>query len=258
MKQLNVLADFLSVIEENCILLHGAKSGTIRQIQVGHIHCATCGRPSRVSLRAVPPRIEFAHRQRPFTASLVTPSVHLMTCLQCSTLFTALLFAGPQGTELAVFPSKPGGLATKNTPAAVGYYLDQAWRCQSVGALSAAVVMYRSALEHLLREQGYAKGNLYERIEKVGADADAKTGPDWVRSTPQEILHALRELGNGAVHTNDGDISKQATFDAGLLAILNVVIRGLLEEVYERGERNKAIQAELGEAAKVFKKAQGS
>ncbi len=256
MAALNVFENFVTAVHANeHTLMRGFAT------KVGSLHCVTCGDSRKMMLSRL--WLKDANQVLAFTARteadvLLTPSLHQLVCVECETSVIAMIFEGPRGPELAMFPNKEGGLATKHTPKEVGYYLDQAWRSQCVGANSAAVVMYRSALEHLLREQGYSRGNLYDRIEKVGEDADAGKGPGWVRRTPHELLHALRELGNGAVHTNDGDISKQAAFDTGLLAMLNAVIRGLLEEVYERGERNKAIHADLEEAAKVFKKAKGS
>ena len=59
-----------------------------------------------------------------------------------------------------VLPNRTGGLAMPNTPEGVAFYLDQAAKSHSVGANSAAIAMYRGALEHLLFQQGYKTGML--------------------------------------------------------------------------------------------------
>jgi hypothetical protein len=259
MASLSKLETFLDTLKAYDSALNGLREQR-KPVHVGDIHCPTCGGPRKVSL--------FTLYKKPNTtggavhllnqagdiAAQLTPSLHQMSCLQCRTGFTALIFWGPQGTELAIFPAKPGGLATKNTPPTVAYYLDQAWRSQCAGAMSAAVVMYRSALEHLLHEQGYREKTLAKSIEKLGEDLTNRTGPAWVHKVPLQILNALRELGNGAVHTNEGDISKQATFDAAFLELLSVVLTGLIEEVYERPQRDRETLAQLEASTKVFEK----
>jgi hypothetical protein len=104
------------------------------------------------------------HRERAGSRAL------LFKCLQCGTESTALLFEGPNGYELAVFPKVHGGLSTPHTPQPVAYYLDQAKRAQSVGANSAAVAMYRSALEHLLYEQATRTGCSARRSSPTARD----------------------------------------------------------------------------------------
>jgi hypothetical protein len=80
------------------------------------------------------------------------PSLFVAVCLQCESRLSLVVYQGPEGTRLVALPETYGGLSTPNTPDGVKYYLDQAERANSVGALSAAIVMYRSALEHLLHE----------------------------------------------------------------------------------------------------------
>jgi hypothetical protein len=87
-----------------------------------------------------------------------------------------LVHEGPNGIEIVAIPSAYGGVSTPNTPAAVAYYLDQAERSQAVGALSAAVAMYRAALEQLLFDQGYRDGMLAQKITKLIAD---EKPPRW-------------------------------------------------------------------------------
>src|SRR6266487_4665846 len=126
------------------------------------IYCPTCGGPRRVSIIARHTGLSRGSTLQVLSATSeeiarqLAPAVFEMVCTQgCGTRFTALLFRGPERFELAVFPSVRGGLALPHTPEGVAYYLDQAARAESVDANSAAVAMYRAALEHLLYEQGY-------------------------------------------------------------------------------------------------------
>lgn len=258
MASLSNLENFLSTLKTHDSHLHGHRDHR-RPVHVGDIHCPTCGGSRKVSLHTLykKPNGHGAGQLLNHAGDIaeqLTPSLHSLSCLQCHTRFTALIFYGVQGSELAIFPNKPGGLATKNTPPTVAYYLDQAWRSQCAGALSAAVVMYRTALEHLLHQQGFDKGMLAEKIKALGKNADAGTAPEWVRYVPLPIFNALRELGNGAAHTNEGDISKQAAFDAGFLEFLGVVVANLLEHVYERPLRENDSLTRLEAITKTFDK----
>lgn len=103
--------------------------------------------------------------------------------------------------------------------------------------------MYRAALEQLLYEQGYTDGMLKKKIDDLIADQKA---PRWRDQLDPAFLEAMKDLGNAAIHPNDGDISKQATFHAGLLREVRALFEELLEEAYEvekrRADRLKALK----------------
>lgn len=183
----------------------------------------------------------------------MTPSLWLFKCNECDALLTALVHAGPREPELAVFCNRLGGLKTEHTPEAVAYYLDQASRAQSVGALSAAVVMYRAALEHLLLGEGYNQPMCGPKVNAVESDRASGTGRAWVRNIDPQVLRFLKQLGDGAVHTNGGDVSKQAAIDGELLKAVTAAFAILLREVYERPHEDAAIKAQLAEVAKALK-----
>ena len=173
----------------------------------------------------------------------------LLHCVQCDATFTAVTFNGIQGEELAIFPSVPGGLSTPNTPPGVSYYLDQASRAQSVGARSAAVAMYRAALEHLLHDQGYTKGMLHQKITALENDVQSGQGPAWARTLDPAYLVAIKELGNASIHTNDGDITVQAELDNHVLELMSETFAELLHTTYEeplaKAARLQAMQAKV-------------
>jgi hypothetical protein len=93
--------------------------------------------------------------------------------------------------------------------------------------------MYRAALEHLLYEQGFKKGMLAQQINDLEAAIKAKTAPRWAMDLETEYLDVITDLGNAAIHKNDGDIKKQAALDASLVSAVEAVFAALLVHVYE-------------------------
>jgi hypothetical protein len=116
----------------------------------------------------------------------MAPALFAYECNQCSTKFAAVVYQGPAGDELAVFPSVLGGLSTKHTPPGVAYY--QAARAQAAGARSAAVAMYRSALEHLLEEQGYKQKMCGPKITALEDDLTTGKARKWAQDVDPEVM----------------------------------------------------------------------
>jgi hypothetical protein len=139
-------------------------------------------------------------------------------------------------------------VATPNTPAGVAYYLDQADRAECVGARTAAVAMYRAALEHLLFEQGYTTGMLNAKIQELIRRRDAGEASGWARDLDADHLTVINRLGNFSIHPNDGDISGQSRLDSGLLSAVRELFSYLVDEVYEREERRRRSLARAREA----------
>jgi hypothetical protein len=129
--------------------------------------------------------------------------------------------------------SVAGGLATKFTPPSVAYYLDQGHKSHAIGANSAAIAMYRAALEQLLFEQGFTSGMLNQKIMALEAAITSGTAPAWARDLDTDYLKVVRDLGNGAIHTNGGDISKQDNIDSELIVRVELMFVALLQVVYE-------------------------
>jgi hypothetical protein len=229
----------------------------------GQLYCPTCRRFARVSLTFIGhtgTRLgsPYLSDEKPYGPQFA-PSAWLMRCVQCHAEFAALVFKGPSGSQVAVFSSVAGGLATPHTPAAVAYYLDQGHRAQSAGANSAAVVMFRSALEHVLHGHGYTQGTCGKRINDLESDLGKgePRAPRWARDLTPDDLRLLKELGDGAAHANDGDITKQSTLDTELLVALSLTFAALLDLAYERPHAEEARRARLAAAASAFRKAKG-
>jgi hypothetical protein len=224
----------------------------------GALHCPKCGDVRRMSIEllyypAHPSGWQWSDIVEHYKKT-PTPCIWRYQCLQCFGTFTAILYSGVNGPELAIFSPSYGGISTPNTPAPIAYYLDQAHRCHSVSANSAAVAMYRAALEQLFEHEGYRTGMLGSRIKKLEEDLAAGKAPRWAGDIDREFLALIKELGDGAIHPNSGDISKQNALDADLVRKVAAAISMLLEEVFERPARTQAMKARIQEAAAVVKK----
>jgi hypothetical protein len=184
----------------------------------------------------------------------IVPCLLAYRCVQCEAFFTVVGHPGPKGPELVVLAHELGGLRTPHTPDGVAYYLDQAGRAQAIGAHSAAVAMFRGALEQLLFEQNFTDGMLGKKLADLEDQIQKKTGPKWGYELDDELLRLLKQLGDGSIHPNDGDISKQAEFDKEFLAKLNTAFSLLLFLVYEAPHRKKELMDPLRAKAAIVKK----
>jgi hypothetical protein len=175
------------------------------------------------------------------------PCMLPVECTNCQTKYQIVLYQSPSGPSAVVLSATLTG-ATAHTPPAVSYYLDQAHRATTMGAMSAAVAMFRSALENLLFQQGF-EGMLGRQLQKLDERIVAHTAPEWVRDIDVPSLAAMKELGNQAMHANSGDISAQDTLDGRLVRTMAAVMRQVLSAVYEkpaeREQHRRALQAAI-------------
>ncbi len=172
-----------------------------------------------------------------FNGNLIWNSLPLLigiTCNQCYNEALLLIYAIKNDIQLVVIYNTYDNCTTPNTPEEVKYYIDQAFRAKAVGLFTASVAMYRSAIEWILYEQGYQKGMLGQKISDLKADIDNGTAKKCAMSIDTELLEALKDIGNGAVHTNNGDITKQQKIDEKLLKCINNVVYMLLNKIYEQ------------------------
>jgi hypothetical protein len=213
--------------------------------------CSGCGATRRMKFMTLywPISLMPEDATQLFTKQEELPGLFGAVCLQCQGALTIMLALGPRGPEVLSVPSSYGGLSTPKTPPQVAFYLDQAQRAHSAGAISGSVSMFRAALEQLLFEQGYKSGMLKAKIDALTAD---KEPPEWAARLNPAFLTAIKDLGNAAIHPNDGDISKQATIDLKLLLRVRALFVYLLEEIYELPERRAAELRHLQEAAETF------
>lgn len=210
--------------------------------------CGKCraSRPHFIMLRAYPK----AYGGHPITAmkdSKGTPAVFGYQCVDCNSwTFAALL----NKQRLALWSPVGSGTRTPKTPDAVTHYLTEAYLAKSNGARSAAAAMYRAALEQLLHQQGYNQDTLHQKIQALVKQTEAGGGPSWAREAP--FLKAIKAIGNGAIHPNDGDITRQQKLDGDLLNGIDRFMESLLDQVYEAPARKAADLALMQEAADAF------
>lgn len=223
---------------------------------LGEMFCTHCGSERRMRATILypkgPVRMGMSLYEPP---SLLNYRCTLcsLACVQCDTEYSVARHVGQNGPELVILSSTFGGLATPRTPPSVAYYLDQAHKSHSVGANSAAMAMFRAALEQLLYEQGFTAGMLNQKIQALEAGIKNGTAPAWARDLDVDYLKVLKDLGNGAIHTNGGDVTKQAHLDGDLIAVIKATFAGLLQFVYEIPQKKAASLAALKAKAALLK-----
>ena|SRR2546427_4502042 len=228
-------------------------------VRTGSLYCPACGDERRMGIAIIhAPRdlIQAARNGavRHGQSKDFVPSLLALACVQCETLFTGVIYSGPDGPEAIILPSIRGGLTTPHTPVGVAYYLDQAHRAEVVGARSAAVAMYRGALEQLLFEQGYTTGMLKKKLETLELDIGKGTAPKWALDLDTEFLAVLKDLGDGSIHPNDGDVTKQSVLDEELVRKVRATFLMLLFLVYEAPHKKQEHLKALKTKAQVLKK----
>jgi len=160
------------------------------------------------------------------------PSLLSFKCEQCDMRFSVIIYDGSEGPALAIFPNDSGGLSTHHTPDEVKHFVDEAYKCHSVGANGAAVAMFRVALEQLLHEQGYTEGMLHEKIIALETDIEAGKGNDWAIYLDTEILSVIKKLGNVVAHPKD--IASLTALDNEAVVGVQETFHFLLHEIYEK------------------------
>lgn len=213
--------------------------------------CSKCGQSRRMQIAFIyPPKLErdiVDAKTLKDIPGRALPALFNYRCTQCDTTIFAILYRRVNNLELLLLPTVNGGLRTEHTPDGVSYYLDQAHRALSAGANSAAVAMFRGALEQILFEQGYTDGTCGKKLKDLERAIEQGNGPKWAISLPTVLLRTIKQLGDGAVHPNDGDIKRQHKLDRQLISHLNAAFNYLLELVYEQDARQTAMLKALRE-----------
>lgn len=208
------------------------------------MYCPTCSRVLRVSVRVLN---GYGTLFSPVEGSLLSdrPFIYECTCVNCRNKAFVLLYPRENHHDIAVIYSKSSMFATPNAKPEVMYYLDQAQRAHSMGANSAAVAMFRSALEQLLFHEGYRDGMLNQKLKDLQNGISANNAPKWAMELDTEFLDVIKQLGNTSIHPNDGDISVQDKLDSDLVAALQTTFLEILDMVYEEPARKAARKALL-------------
>jgi hypothetical protein len=240
-------------------------SSAPKTFEAGDLYCGRCGGPRRVRINVfyswvrqgngslTPPQGDEEADRRRAIEELV-PTLLLASCLQCGSRFSFVVHLSPTGPAVVVLPQHYGGLSTPHTPPEVAYYLDQAQRAQSVGAFSAAVAMYRSALEQFLHEQGFDARMVGPKLGQLEKAIEEGSAPKWALELDPDFMSVINALGAGSLHANEGDINLQAELDVDLLRLLGETFDELLTVVYEREHTRRERLKELRAAAAVFER----
>lgn len=201
--------------------------------------CPHCGAIRKCELTDISSQNEYKYTMdEKAYCNNALPYVYETRCLQCEHKAVLVIYTVENETRLAVLHDTYSGCITPNTPSEAKYYIDQAFRARSMGAYSAAMAMYRSALEWILYDQGYNNGMLGKKIDELQKDITNGKAPKWAMEINVDFLMAIKEIGNGAIHTNNGDINKQKDIDNDLIEIVDVVFAELLDKIYEQPSRS--------------------
>jgi|ERR1019366_6112427 hypothetical protein len=183
--------------------------------------------------------------------STPVPALFRYACIQCDAAWSVLVYPSLDETRLALLPAHfgAGGIGSPNAPQGVAFYLDQAARSHYISANSAAITMFRSALEWLLEDQGFAQRMLGPKLAALDKATAQGTAPSWVNEIGPDYLQVIKDLGNTATHTNGGDLARQDALDAQLYREVELTFLELLEVIYERPARRAQRLVELKKAS---------
>jgi hypothetical protein len=164
-------------------------------------------------------------------------SIFQYNCQNCGNKFAAMLYTGGSGIAFCIFSQDGLSISTPHTPEKVAFYLEQADSAQAASAFAAALVMYRSALNELLRDQNF-KGTLHAKIVKLQDKIDKGTAKEWAQSIDPIVFKVIKYLGDVHMHRLPED--KLYASSSNLSAIREFFIYAL-NEVYERPVREEEI-----------------
>ena len=162
----------------------------------------------------------------------------ILQCLHCKKavvlLEATVVFPSedPQGMpeirqwRTMVSPDESPRTLHESAPEEVRSLFAEASRCEKAKALRAAGVMYRAAVEELVKEQGATGPNLYQKIDSLKGK--------W----PDELiedLHEARMLGNDSIH--DG-----LTYSEAEVADVAQLIEEAILVLYVQPEQKRAMR----------------
>jgi hypothetical protein len=136
-----------------------------------------------------------------------------LRCAVCERPGTAKILANDQvikGSVLDWFwptSTTPAQLPS-NAPAGIIAEFREAEKCMSVEAWRAAAALLRSALEKVLKANGYQEKDLYKKIEAAGQDGVITSAR---RQRAQDLV---RTLGNDVLHEEWREVTEQEVEDA--------------------------------------------
>jgi hypothetical protein len=147
-----------------------------------------------------------------------------LQCAACSLPVSAVLSLDGERID-RMWPQHAEGKSFDDVPDHIAQAADEAYRCQSIGACRAAVLLARAVIEATAKDKGIVVGSLLQKIDKM-RDADL------IREHIKEGAHEVRHLGNDMAH---GDfVAPTAAADADLILTL---MSEVLDEVFQSPAR---------------------
>lgn len=158
-----------------------------------------------------------------------------------STVKTALTFRGAEPSEW--FPANRTAPEYPDTKDAIREPAIEAYTARDNNALRAAILMARSVLEAICKDQGYEKNDKGKDMS-LFAKIDAMHADGVITKRLQASAHAIRELGNDMAH-GDFATSKPEPEDADdVLALMSMFI----DQLYVQDARTtRLISRQKGE-----------
>ncbi|MDQ5937892.1 MAG: hypothetical protein QG574_5251 [Cyanobacteriota bacterium erpe_2018_sw_21hr_WHONDRS-SW48-000092_B_bin.40] len=232
---------------------------------IGTLYCPHCSEYSGMKLntlhfehtigqqlyREITREDTIGYRPRPELPEYLPPSLFRLDCVNCKNAFYVLLLCGDKSPTLVFFSIRGGGVATPNTPELVKYYLEQAYKAQSATAYSAALAMYRAALEQLLENKGF-DGKLPAKLQKLTDDIKNGSAPSWAKRLDIAALQVIKDICNAHVHPSE--LAKLQALDAVFMSDVQKTFSSLLSIAYEQEPRQTAAKAKLKAALNKGKK----
>ena len=109
-------------------------------------------------------------------------------------------------------------------------------------------------IEHLLFDHGYKDGMLGEKIKNLFKDVKNGEAPKWATDLDETFLNLLKDLGNGSIHPNDGNTSKQAELDLNLINSVYLAFRALPFIAYDAPHIKDGFLSEWRTKSQILKK----
>jgi hypothetical protein len=175
-----------------------------------------------------------------------------LECRQCQGLFFLVWYKMTDKTARTVLLQRfTDSVFSPNAPPEVAYYCEQARLGRSVGANSAAVVMFRAAIEQVLADKGCTARTCGGKLAELEKDLE-KGNPkaDWAKSLDTELIRQMKIIGDGGTH---GDAKAIVAYDGEMVDVAEVVVRAVLHFVYEAPKRKSNFEAAIRAKADIVK-----
>lgn len=141
------------------------------------------------------------------------------------------MFEDPN-TVLSWIPAVGEGKDFPDVPSGIAAAADEAYRCLSIGASRAALLLARRVVESTAKDRGITSGTL---VAKIDALCEQEEAPVLIK----ESAHEIRSIGNEVAHGDlDDDVTQEDAND--VLRFMDE----LLNAIYQQPARLAAYRAQ--------------